>query len=153
MRRRYLIIAIFGIVAGVAVWAFATRPGRFFATGGAALGSSLSRSAGGAGGGCTQQEGRSWWWCGVELDAGSGVGRSYVLSVTGNGCWRARPARVVVLREEAGSPHPSLVKVELHSDRPSEEGCVDLLDMIVPDSGTVGSDDRQLELQPVNRSE
>jgi hypothetical protein len=122
---------ILAALAGIAVFV-AAKPQWFMSTGGKQYGSSLADKvpiAAGAGG-CGRQEGEDWWWCGVEFDAGSGYGASYVLRTRSEACWTAHRATVRRVRNEP----PKRDVFVIAEDERAISGCVGIWDYVSPDN-------------------
>lgn len=89
MVRVLVFVVVPVVLLVVAVGYAAMNPERFLGVDGEHLGSSLARETPEPGGGtCEREKGRRWK-CGVEVDAGSGVARTYRLTTDGGACWKA----------------------------------------------------------------
>ena len=125
----FLVFAAGCVVAGVLL---ATDPGRFFDPSEKSFASSLAGEVDHGAGGCSVQAGYDWYWCSVELDPGSGYGRSWVLKTDGDECWSAEPAAVERVR--GGSNEVEIVL----RDGPTLSGCIGLRDYAFPNTTDFG---------------
>ena len=125
------------LVAGVLL---VTDPDRFFDPSEESLASSLADGVDHGAGGCSLQAGYDWYWCSVELDPGSGYGRSWVLRTNGDDCWTAEPASV----ERVGGD-TNQVNVVLR-DGPTLSGCIGFSDYVFPNTTDYGPE--RLRLAP-----
>ena len=83
----FVVVPLALVVA--AVWWAVANPDRILGVDGEQLGSSLARQTPEPGGGeCVRDEGRRWD-CGVEVDAGRGVARTFRMTTDGDACWDA----------------------------------------------------------------
>ena len=87
---RLLVFVVLPVALLIAAVVYvALNPERLLGVDGEQLGSSLARQTPEPGGGeCARDEGRRWD-CGVEVDAGSGVARTYRMTTDGDACWDA----------------------------------------------------------------
>jgi hypothetical protein len=87
---RVLVFVVLPVALLVAAVVYvALNPERLLGVDGEQLGSSLARETPEPGDGICSRERARRWKCGVEVDAGSGVARTYRLTTDGGACWKA----------------------------------------------------------------
>ncbi len=116
------ILAVLACFAGIAL---VFKPTLFLDVQPKTLGSSLARQVGLGGGQCRPAGDDGRYSCGVEIDAGSGIGAVYSLDADDEGCWSARKTMSPAARKRAS---------ERGRSPQQYSACVGILDWILPKS-------------------